>query len=192
MSPSPSKAPRSQDLLVGKGEQPRPQGQQVPGRLPLSTARDVERRQRSQRLRVVPVVEMASVPFQGCHRLERLRGTLDQPSGRQVAEVVGGQVRQSSASPMLVGDVRCATTDTGCSCTLSGGSQWSSGPTKVSKKAQVLRESLRRKTVWSAVSRAAARRRQRPAEPPDESREAIQRARMGLATASAAGRKSAR
>ena len=34
--------------------------------------------------------------------------------------------------------------------------------------------------------------RQRPAEPPDESREAIQRARMGLATASAAGRKSAR
>ena len=57
---------------------------------------------------------------------------------------------------MLVGEVRCATF-TGCSCTLSGGSQWSSGPTYVSKYAHVFRASLRRKFVWSTVSLALRR-----------------------------------
>ena len=36
---------------------------------------------------------------------------------------------QATPRPMLVGEVRCATVTAGCSCTLSGGSQWSSGPT---------------------------------------------------------------
>ena len=66
---------------------------------------------------------------------------------------------------MLVGEVRCATLTTGCSCTLSGGSQWSSGPTYVSKYAHVLRASLRRKCVWSTVSLALAPR-ERTADPP--------------------------
>jgi hypothetical protein len=35
----------------------------------------------------------------------------------------------SSDMPILVGEVRCATTLAGCSCMLSGGSQLSSGPT---------------------------------------------------------------
>src|SRR4026209_1961549 len=52
---------------------------------------------------------------------------------------------------MLVGEVRCATTAAGCSWKLSGGSQWSSGPTKVSKNAQVLREITRRKRVCSGA-----------------------------------------
>src|SRR5476649_889155 len=58
---------------------------------------------------------------------------------------------------MLVGDVRWATVVTGCSCQLSGGSQWSSGPTKVSKNAHVLRARPRRKSAWSIVSRASRR-----------------------------------
>src|SRR5207249_10846064 len=59
--------------------------------------------------------------------------------------------------PILVGEVRCATFTVGCSCTLSGGSQWSSGPTYVSKYAHVFRASLRRKFVWSTVSLALRR-----------------------------------
>src|SRR5438552_16752942 len=58
---------------------------------------------------------------------------------------------------MLVGDVRCATLATGWSWQLSGGSHWSSGPTKVSKNAHVRRASLRRKSVSPIVSRASGR-----------------------------------
>src|SRR5580765_4094771 len=58
---------------------------------------------------------------------------------------------------MLVGEVRCARTPTGSSWKLSGGSQWSSGPTKVSKKLQVRRAAARRKRVCSEVSRASRR-----------------------------------
>src|ERR1019366_10821328 len=46
---------------------------------------------------------------------------------------------------MLVGDVREATTGTGSSWKLSGGSQLSCAVTKVSKKRQVLRAVRRRK-----------------------------------------------
>ena len=53
----------------------------------------------------------------------------------------------SSDMPILVGEVRWATTLTGCSCILSGASQLSSGPAKVSKKLQVLRASVCRNTV---------------------------------------------
>src|SRR6266545_367764 len=59
---------------------------------------------------------------------------------------------------MLVGEVRCATTATGCSWKLSGGSQLSSGPTYSSKNAQVFRDTLRRKVVCSTLSRAGRRR----------------------------------
>ena len=70
---------------------------------------------------------------------------------------------------MLVGDVRCATADTGCSCTLSGGSQWSSGPTKVSKKRPGLAgEPPEKDDLVGGQPRGAAR--QRPAEPPGDSR----------------------
>src|SRR5262245_45483693 len=44
---------------------------------------------------------------------------------------------------MFVGEVRWATTGIGSSWKLSGGSQLSSGPTKVSKNLQVLRATLR-------------------------------------------------
>src|SRR5258708_26997216 len=58
---------------------------------------------------------------------------------------------------MWVGEVRCAMAPAGCSWKLSGGSQWSSGPTKVSKNAQVFRERFRRKIVSPAVSFARRR-----------------------------------
>src|SRR5688572_1783078 len=58
---------------------------------------------------------------------------------------------------MLVGDVRCATLGTGSSWKLSGGSQLSSGPTKVSKYAHVRRARPRRKTSWLGFRRGSRR-----------------------------------
>src|SRR5690606_4598636 len=54
---------------------------------------------------------------------------------------------------MFVGEVRRATVPFGSSWKLSGGSHWSSGPTKVSKKAQVLLAS-RRSSGTSTTSAA--------------------------------------
>ena len=48
-----------QDPVVGQRQQARPQRQQVAGEVAAVHRRDVERRQRLQRLRVVPVVEVA-------------------------------------------------------------------------------------------------------------------------------------
>jgi hypothetical protein len=48
---------------------------------------------------------------------------------------------------MFVGDVRCAILGAASSWKLSGGNQWSSGPTNVSKNLQVLRAVLRRKKL---------------------------------------------
>ena len=84
----------SQDLLIGKCEQTRPQCQQMSREVPAVHRRNVERCQRFQRLRVVSVVEVASVPFQGFHRAECIRRALDELSGRDVAEVVRGQIRE--------------------------------------------------------------------------------------------------
>ena len=52
--------------------------------------------------------------------------------------------------PMLVGDVRWATTGCGSSWKLSGGSQWSSGPTNLSKNRHV-RRAIRRSAMASAA-----------------------------------------
>src|SRR5579862_8773719 len=87
---------------------------------------------------------------------------------------------------MLVGEVRWAITPTGCSWKLSGGSQWSSAPTKVSKNAQVLRARLRRNRVWSADSLARRRVSGRLIHHAIAG-EANHRAAMGPATANAAG-----
>ena len=77
----------------------------------------------------------------------------------------------------MVGEVRCATTGAGSSWKLSGGSMWSSGVTKVSKKRQVRR----------AVSRKALRvgRRQRRL-PATRGGRLAQRATAGEAATAAA------
>ena len=63
----------------------------------------------------------------------------------------------SSDMPMLVGDVRWATTMTGCSCMLSGGSQLSAVPTKSSKNPQVLRASACKNSASASLSSAPLR-----------------------------------
>src|SRR4051794_25722817 len=57
---------------------------------------------------------------------------------------------------MLVGDVRWATTGFGSSWKLSGGSQWSVGPTNVSKKLQVWRATRRSSFVSAGASGTSA------------------------------------
>ncbi|MEA3220197.1 MAG: hypothetical protein OZX49_01298 [Immundisolibacter sp.] len=88
---------------------------------------------------------------------------------------------------MLVGEVRCATGSARLSCTLSGGSQWSSGPTKVSKKAQVRRASARRKRVCSVV-RAGSRRTRGRLIHQAMAGDASHSSRIGVAAIDAAGR----
>jgi len=94
----PVKQSRPQDLVIGKREQTRPQCQQMAREVPAVHRRNVERWQRFQRLRVVPVVEVASMPFQGVHRAEGIRRALDKLSGRNVAEVVRGQIGEERKS----------------------------------------------------------------------------------------------
>ena len=98
VSRSPSKTSRPQDLLIREREQTRPQCQQMAREVPAVHRRDIGRQQRFQRLRVVPVVEVASVPFQRFHRVERIRRALDELSGRNIAEVVRGQIREQRQS----------------------------------------------------------------------------------------------
>ena len=64
--------------------------------------------------------------------------------------------------PMLVGEVRRAIISDGCSCTLSGGSQWSVAVTWVSKNPHVRRASLPRNCNCGCDSTTTARRRGRP------------------------------
>ena len=88
--PSNTRDPRIRSS--GSGEQPLPQCQQMAGKVSAVHGRDVEGWQRLQGLRVIPVVEVASVTFQCFHRLECICRALDELSRRDVAEVVGGQI----------------------------------------------------------------------------------------------------
>src|SRR3972149_5147535 len=92
---------------------------------------------------------------------------------------------------MLLGEVRRASAAAGLSWKLSGGSQWSSGPTKVSKKAQVLRETRRRNAVCSGESLACGRASDRLSHHAS-SGDASHRSRIGAAAASAPGRECSR
>ncbi len=58
------------------------------GEVPAVYRGNIQRKQRLQSLRVIPVVEMAAVPFHRLHGLERLRGPLDQFAGGDVSEIV--------------------------------------------------------------------------------------------------------
>ena len=57
------KESRSQDLLIGECEQARPQCQQVAGKVSAIHRRHIGRQQGFQRLCVVPIIKVASVPL---------------------------------------------------------------------------------------------------------------------------------
>ena len=64
------------------------------GQVAAIDRRHIERWQRQQGLGVIPVVEMATVLLQAGHRGQRLRRALEQPPGREIAEVVGREIGQ--------------------------------------------------------------------------------------------------
>src|SRR3972149_4651348 len=84
------KHPRSQYLLIGKCEQTLAQCQQMGSKIPAVHRRNIVGEQWFQSLRVVPVVEVAPVPFQSFHRVECIGRTFDELSSRNVAKVVSG------------------------------------------------------------------------------------------------------
>lgn len=73
---------------------------------------------------------------------------------------------------MLVGEVRWAVRATGASCTLSGGSQWSSGPTCASNQPRVQRPRPRLSLSLGGVGRGRAEL----ARPRGSAGEAVRRA----------------
>src|SRR5256886_7910673 len=87
---------------------------------------------------------------------------------------------------MLVGEVRAATEGAGSSWKLSGGSQFSSAVTKVSKKCQVLRAIRRSRVSWSALNSGAGCSRGRLIHHAIQGA-ASQRAKNGRATTQYAG-----
>ncbi len=89
---------------------------------------------------------------------------------------------------MLVGDVRWATTGSGSSWKLSGGSAWSSGPTNVSKNRHVRRAMRRSAPASAAESWLRGRLGRRQADPAgDERRQQPQRRRTAAAIQAAPG-----
>ncbi len=165
----------------------RPQRQQVAGEVAAVDRGHVHRQQRLQRLRVVPVVEVAAVALEPVHRGERIARALQAAARPARSRSRSADRLASSASPMLVGEVRCASTGAGCSWKLSGGSQWSAGPTKVSKKRPgPARDQAQERALLRREP--GLRARERPAEPPGEHRRRRTTAsRIGAAAAQRAG-----
>ncbi len=92
VSVKPSNQRRSRILSSASASSPGRRVSRWPARFPLSTDRDVERRQRRQRARVVPVVEMPFVARQAVHRAHRVRRAPQELPGRDVPEIAGGQI----------------------------------------------------------------------------------------------------
>ena len=78
------------------------------------------------------------------HRLQRAARPLQQSVRGQDSRDRGPPSRTSNPRPIFVGLVRGATTRRSSNCTLSGGSQWFSSLTYVSKKCQVRRAQRRK------------------------------------------------
>jgi hypothetical protein len=83
---------------IGQGQQPGAQRHEVPGQVAAVHGRNVARRQRLERARVVPVEEVPLVALHRAHRREGIGGALDQLARRDVAEVVRREVRQQRKS----------------------------------------------------------------------------------------------
>ncbi|MNS38645.1 hypothetical protein D3C72_709020 [compost metagenome] len=85
---------RMQNRRVRQLQQSGAQGQQMACQVAAVHRRDIQRVQGFERLRVVPVVEVAQVAFQLPHGGQRGLRAVKQPAGLQIAEIVGGQVGQ--------------------------------------------------------------------------------------------------
>ncbi len=82
------------DGLIDHREQTRAERKQVAGQVSAIHGGDVERLQRLEGLRVVPVEEMSAMPFQPVQGVKGLAGAVGKLAGRDVAEIVGRQIRQ--------------------------------------------------------------------------------------------------
>ena len=122
--------PRAAAVVVGlrsaSSRERRRQRQQRGGVVAAVDRRHVLRQQRRQRLRVVPIQQVALEVFEP---IDGRRAWLRAASTSASASMKPRSCADSDASrpiAMLVGDVRCAMRGSGSNCTLSGGSQRSS------------------------------------------------------------------
>ena len=130
--------------------------------------------------RVVPVVEVSAEPLEPPHGRRVRLEPVDHIERPDPAEVARGHRRQQVQTHVgrrsPVGDHRL-----GSSWKLSGGSAWSSGPTKTSKKRQLRRATVRSMSSSSRASGSAGRAPGAQAHPPRQPGERSQRATRGAA-----------
>ncbi|MDT4803918.1 hypothetical protein FQZ97_366840 [compost metagenome] len=167
---------------VRQRQQAGAQGEQQPGQVAAVHRRHVVRRQGLQGLRVVPVVEVPAMALQPGHAGQRAVEAFQQAPGAQVAEVVGGQVREQRHAHV---GRRGAVGDDGGGLLLQV-----VGWQPVVRRADMLveeRPGLARQPAQEAQlggRRCERRPRRRPAEPPGDGRagqpEQQERAGQGL------------
>ena len=90
--PSKSRAPNS--FSSGSASNPARKVRRLAARFPLSTDDTYMGSRGLQRLRVIPVVKVAPVPLQACHRAQGFVRALDELPDGNVAEVAGRQIRE--------------------------------------------------------------------------------------------------
>ena len=85
---------RNKDSFVGQFAEPGAERQQVSREIAAVHAGDVEREEWLERARLIPVVEVAAMPFESLHRGESGLRAANQAAGGEIAEVAGGKIRE--------------------------------------------------------------------------------------------------
>ena len=83
---------RAEDRSVRQRSEARPQGQQMGREVAAVHRRNIGRNEWRQRLRVVPVIEVAPIPLQRFHRAQCVRRAQNELSGRKIPKVMRRQV----------------------------------------------------------------------------------------------------
>ena len=151
---------RAEDRRRGLLPQPLLERDQAAQQVAAVDRRDVRRRQRLERLRCRTSCRSAPVLLQPVERVERLLQPVDQRAAGRCSRGRGRRGSRAAAGPCWSARSGGRSRPSGTSWKLSGGSQWSSSPTNVSKNRQVLR-ATRRKRGRSGVGQRRSCRRPR-------------------------------
>ena len=82
----------SKNLLLEQFSQSGAECEQVAREIAAVHAGNIKRQQRSERSRLIPIVEMPAMPFEPLHRGKGAFCSLDQLAHRQIPKISGGQI----------------------------------------------------------------------------------------------------
>ena len=81
-----------EDLLIGLFPQSGAERQQMSRKVAAVHTRHIERKERSQRAGLIPIVEMPAMPFESLHGGEGVLRASNQAAHRKIPEIPGGQI----------------------------------------------------------------------------------------------------